>query len=101
MEAYAHEECRLRRRVVSGGPVWRWGLLALVEGVTSRPLHRLPRAWRRSAPGVRGQRVLEAAHEEHRAPALPVVAPELKVVFLPSRPRHDVTDPGPVVEPAM
>ena len=42
--------------------------------------------------------MLEAAREEHRAPALAVIAPKLKVVSLPRHPCHDVADPAPRVE---
>jgi len=60
---------------------WR-GLASvqLVERVTGCSLHRFPRTPRPRAAGMRRQRVLEAALEKYRPPALAIVAPELKVV---------------------
>src|SRR5215467_9445904 len=67
----------------------------------NRAMICLPRAPRPRGTGVRGQRMLEPAREEHRAPAPPVVAPELEVILLAGHPCHDVPDPAPRVEPAM
>jgi hypothetical protein len=47
---------------------------------------------------MRRERMLEAALEEDRAPASPVVAPQLKAVFLARHPRDDLADAAPVIE---
>jgi hypothetical protein len=45
--------------------------------------------------------VLKSAREEHRPPALAVVAAELEVVLLPRHARDDVADPTPGVEASV
>jgi hypothetical protein len=50
-----------------------------------------------AAPACDGERVLETALEEDRAPAPTVIAPELEVVLLAGHPRHDVADNAPGV----
>jgi hypothetical protein len=47
---------------------------------------------------MRREAVLEALGEEHRAPALAVVAPELEVVFLAGHTGHDVANAAPRIE---
>jgi YVTN family beta-propeller protein len=47
------------------------------------------------AASMRREAVLEALGEEHRAPALAVVAPELEVVFLAGHTGHDVANAAP------
>jgi hypothetical protein len=75
--------------------------MQLVERIPSGLLDGLPWTRRPRASCVRRQRVLKPALGEHRAPAPPVVAPELEVVLLPRHPGDDIPDPGPRVEPAV
>src|SRR5262249_3157609 len=93
----------LRRRLVERSPVpcrWLWRLQP-PERVAGGPLHRLPRTRSERAACVRGQRVLEAARKEHRAPAPAIVAPELEVIALPRHPAHNVADAAPRIHPAV
>jgi len=53
------------------------------------------------AAGIRRERVLKTTHEEHRAPAAAVVAPQLEVVLLARHAGHDVAYSAPGVEAAM
>ena len=71
------------------------------ERIVRRKLHCLPRAARPRAAGMRGQRVLEPAREEHRAPALTIVAPQLEVILLARHASHDIADASPVIEAAV
>src|SRR5207244_4092598 len=91
-------------------PVWRTpseartrrglpGSFGFLERLPRRPLRRVPRRALPSGAGRARRRVLHARRVERLAPALLVVARELKIEALARHADGDVSDPGPGIEP--